>query len=405
MTPEPSVSCARCNVLNIQYDLHYNCSRCEKGNFNLCLACYRSAKGCHHWFGFGYNSAMRFQRADLPPNTEQPHVLSARRYERRSNVSHSEMPDPRMRLEEGVFCEGCFTHANTCYWHCDICLDGAWGYCNNCVQQGKHCTHPLEAVANQSARKGSTADLSLQRHQPMYLLGHDELYPAPLSSTTVNILPQSHLPHVPNPNSYSPISLTSYCDICHWQIAPSHTRYHCYICSAGNYDICTSCYHSLCAAGKIAPENGIQGKRRCLRGHRMAVTGFEDREGGRRRVVVRDMVGGWAPKEEESGPGNRGEQWRWREEDGTAVVHPSRAGGHVVDPAQRNLLFPTPDGSAGLRVLALWSYFPTGGDELAFPKNAEITEAEDINGDWFWGVFAGRKGLFPGNHGRVVSGM
>ncbi|GAB7339792.1 hypothetical protein MBLNU457_6342t2 [Dothideomycetes sp. NU457] len=360
-----------------------------------------SAKGCHHWFGFGYSSAIRFQRADLPASTEQPHVLSARRYKKRSSTSHVEMAAPSTRIEEGLFCEGCFAHADTCYWHCDICLGGAWGYCNNCVQQGKHCTHPLEAVANRSARKASTVDR--QRHQPMYLLSHDELYPAPLSSASVNTLPQPHLPHVPDPHSYSLVSITSSCDICHRQIPPSHTRYHCYVCSAGDYDICTSCYHSLCAAGKIAPEDGSQGWRRCLRGHRMAVTGFEDREGGQRRVVVRDMVGGWALKEEQEPSPDNGQQWGWREEDGTAVVHPSRAGSHAIDPAQRNMMFP-PDGGVGLRVLALWSYFPAGGDELAFPKNAEITEAEDINGDWFWGVFAGRKGLFPGNYGRVISG-
>lgn len=398
--PELSVSCARCNVSSIQYDLHYNCSRCENGDFNLCLTCYRSAKGCYHWFGFGYSAAIRYQRAELPPNTEPPHVLSVRKYKKRSNASNVEMPDSRTRLEEGLFCEGCFAYANTCYWHCDVCLDGAWGYCNDCVQRGKHCTHPLEAVASQSARKINTAEF--QRQQPMYLLGHDELYPAPLSSITVHNLPLSQLPHVPDPQSYCPVSITSCCDICHRQIPPSHTRYHCYTCSAGDYDICTSCYHSFCAAGKIAPENGSQGWRRCLRGHRLAVTGFEDREGGQRRIVVMDMIGGWALKEEESNT-NREEQWRWREEDGTAVVHPSRAGAHVVDSAQRNMLFP-PVGDVGLRVLALWSYFPAGVDELTFPKNAEITEAEDINGDWFWGVFAGQKGLFPGNYGRVISG-
>jgi hypothetical protein len=59
-----------------------------------------------------------------------------------------------------------------------------------------------------------------------------------------------------------------------------------------------------------------------------------------------------------------------------------------------------------LRVQALWSYFPGEGvsDELGFPRHAEIREAEDINGDWFWGVYAGSKGLFPGNYGRVVGG-
>jgi hypothetical protein len=65
-----------------------------------------------------------------------------------------------------------------------------------------------------------------------------------------------------------------------------------------------------------------------------------------------------------------------------------------------------PDGGVGLRVKANWAYFPAEGveDELGFPKLAEIREAEDINGDWFWGVYAGKKGLFPGNYGHVVGG-
>ena len=63
-----------------------------------------------------------------------------------------------------------------------------------------------------------------------------------------------------------------------------------------------------------------------------------------------------------------------------------------------------PDGGVGLRVLAQWGYFPAEGvrDELMFPKFAEVREAEDINGDWFWGCYAGAKGLFPGNFTRVL---
>jgi len=232
----------------------------------------------------------------------------------------------------------------------------------------------------------------------MYLLGGDELYPAPLSSTNLSNISQSVLPHVPDPTSYTTITISSSCDICNRQIPPSHTRYHCYVCSSGDYDICTSCYHSLCSTGKISAENGMHGWRRCLRGHRLAVTGYEDRERGQRRLLVREMVGGWALKEDDNSATLDKSQWRWREEDGTAVFH------HSTHDYSRRSLFP-PDGGVGLRVVALWSYFPTGrGDELAFPKNAEITEVEDINGDWFWGVYAGRKGLFPGNYGRVVGG-
>jgi hypothetical protein len=64
-----------------------------------------------------------------------------------------------------------------------------------------------------------------------------------------------------------------------------------------------------------------------------------------------------------------------------------------------------PDGGVGLIVHALWSWYPEDEveDELIFPRGAEITEAENINDDWFWGCYAGRTGLFPGAHVTVVS--
>lgn len=96
----------------------------------------------------------------------------------------------------------------------------------------------------------------------------------------------------------------------------------------------------------------------------MVIVGFEDRDGGQRRIVVRDLVGGHALKEEEQ--------------------------------ESRVQRYP-PDGGFGLRLLARWGYWPDVGDEdeLAFPRGAEIREAADVNGDWFWGVYGGAKGLFP----------
>ncbi|KKY23268.1 putative ring finger domain-containing protein [Diplodia seriata] len=85
--------------------------------------------------------------------------------------------------------------------------------------------------------------------------------------------------------------------------------------------------------------------------------------------------------------------------------NPSTTTNNNSGPAAAGLIlkkqFP-PDGGLGLRVLALWSYWPQEGvnDELMFPKGAEIREAEDINGDWYWGCYCGRKGLFPGNYVR-----
>ena len=93
-------------------------------------------------------------------------------------------------------------------------------------------------------------------------------------------------------------------------------------------------------------------------------------EGGQQRIVVREQVGGRRHKDDTTGSG-----------------------------AQQA---PPADSSLGARCLAWWSYFPKDdvSDELAFPKNAEITEVEDMNGDWSIGVYAGKVGLFPSNHVR-----
>ncbi|KAF4553377.1 Hypothetical protein D9617_7g031040 [Elsinoe fawcettii] len=238
-----------------------------------------------------------------------------------------------------------------------------------------------------------------------------------------------YLPHIPNPEAYAPLLLPCDCDICHRAIPSSSPRYHCFQCSGGDYDICSSCYTSLSTTGRISANDGPKGWRRCLKGHRMVVIGFEERERGLRRVLLRDLVGGWALKEDPTtsapalGPGATSEEqkaWRWKEQDGRLATAPTSridgvinvqtspllASGNGSGNANQGLGLSTlpPDGGVGLRVQALWSYFPAEGvqDELAFPKNAEIREAEDINGDWFWGVYAGRKGLFPGNYGRVV---
>jgi hypothetical protein len=153
----------------------------------------------------------------------------------------------------------------------------------------------------------------------------------------------------------------------------------------------------------------------------MVIVGSEDRDGGQKRIVVRDLVGGIALREDDgtqhvtdvtprqNNPGsppsspNHSATWSWRDEDGTLRNAHWKVGGNGGMPSGPGHHFP-PDGGVGLRILAHWSYYPADGvmDELMFPRGAEIREAEDINGDWYWGVYAGAKGLFPGNYGRVV---
>jgi hypothetical protein len=48
---------------------------------------------------------------------------------------------------------------------------------------------------------------------------------------------------------------------------------------------------------------------------------------------------------------------------------------------------------------ALWSYYPEEGEdgkgELMFPKHAQVREIEEVNEEWWFGVYAGDAGLFP----------
>jgi hypothetical protein len=299
--------------------------------------------------------------------------------------------DPALRLRTGVFCDICHDFAGGWYWQCDVCNEGEWGFCNSCVNKSRHCTHPLLSLR----LEGAVHDVTAQQNPSAWSASHRHgLVPFPISTS---------------------------CDICKYPISPSNTRYHCPCCNGGDYDMHAGCYVSLVKSGRIAPQNGHQGWRRCLCGHRMVFLGFEDRDGGQKRVVVRDLVGGAALREEDGGgemasdtvaPANVGagpppespatdrQVWTWREDDGT--VRNARFPEEHRGAAGRGL---PPDGGVGRRIVAGWSYYPGDNvtDELMFPKGAEIKEVRDINGAWYWGVYAGSSGLFPGNYGYVVS--
>jgi hypothetical protein len=446
--PEPHITCRSCNKDHIEYDLHYNCSRCDDGTYNLCQPCYRAKKGCKHWYGFGWAAWPHYQKqappGGYPPSHEYPHILRGHKYRRPldkltesvstpgSLVSED---DPDRRLEAGVFCDICSTWANACYWKCDYCNEGEWGYCNDCVNQGRHCTHALLPITHVGKDHTPPCTSTTIATDPQSSLRPDHLAPPfPLDSsppTTPPLTPRAaSLIGGPGQvtlvnSTFRPLTFTTLCNICTYPIPPSHTRYHCSTCNGGDYDICKSCYKKLVVSGRISTEDGIQGWRRCLRGHRMVVVGFEDRDGGQRRVVVRDLVGGLSLRDNDTSntdttspipPSHQqrdrphDDKWTWRDIDGsrqqTHHHHPQAHTDISSLPSQQKHTRYPPDGGVGLRVQARWSYFPAEEvtDELRFPRFAEIREAEDINGDWFWGVYAGAKGLFPGNYGRVVGG-
>ncbi|KAJ5083957.1 hypothetical protein NUU61_008536 [Penicillium alfredii] len=424
---EPSHSCGRCGKMNIQYELHKRCPQCKEGNFHLCLRCYRSGRGCLQWNGFSTSARATLEWILASSNHRPPqihesgHILWSIRYDRppdtarQTNSGERQMTsdNPARRLQAGLFCDICLSSANECYWKCGQCNEGDWGFCNHCVNQGRCCTHPL---------------LPIRR-----------IAQVPFSSATVAPADPTNTPTIlPDTESYKILSFSTNCDICTYPIPASVTRFHCLECNSGDYDVCTNCYLKLVATCKISKENGHNGWRRCLAGHRMIIVGFEDHHDGQRRVIVRDLVGGRALKDEhvarsprpppqpaadlsrlrklglETGAGRRGPSAsRLRtavplsnhshHAVSTSELSNTSSGSPVSQHASSFRRFP-PNGGVGLIAHALWSWYPEEEveDELVFPRGAEITEAENINDDWFWGCYAGRTGLFPGAHVRIV---
>jgi hypothetical protein len=137
----------------------------------------------------------------------------------------------------------------------------------------------------------------------------------------------------------------------------------------------------------------------------MVVVVFEEGSVGQRRIVVRELVGGHALKEDEldqivAVAKDSRPQWSWFEGHERRTRTTSN---HPISPQHQQLPahFP-PDGGFGMRVQAVYTWLPQEGrgDELSFPKGAEITEVEDINGDWYVGSYAGGRGLLPSGYVR-----
>jgi len=407
---EPSISCDRCGNRNIEYDLHWNCSECHNGNYNLCLRCYRTSRGCLHWFGFGHAAMQQYRKqippADSPPQQSLPHRLVGHRYLHPPTESIQPMipdsgsrstSDPRERLLSGPFCSNCLNFTPTCYWRCDVCNTGEWGFCTDCVNQGRCCTHALLPLTYQNRPVSPESQSQSPQH--------------PLPQSNGSRPRSSALPSAAKTapaKIYTALTISTKCAICTYPIPPSTTRLHCPQCNSGDYDIDFNCYHRLVYDGKISNEDGPKGWRRCQNGHSMVVIGFQDSNTGQRRIIVEDLVGGRALKDDVNA-GSSGE-WSWREGQQRQAKKLSRAatGQSTESPANDGIpamlkKYP-PNGGVGMHVQAVWSWWPeeAAKDELAFPKGAEIRECEDINGDWFSGIYCARKGVFPSHYCRVI---
>ncbi|KAJ4019978.1 hypothetical protein NW752_005079 [Fusarium irregulare] len=406
--PEPSVSCSRCNRAHIEYELHYNCSICANGQWNMCLDCYRAGKGCLYWFGFGYGAWTKWEKTRQQqgdPSLAKPHMLTASRYRPpRSAPGGADgrktltTDDPRHRLESGTFCANCSAWTNECYWRCNICNEGDWGFCNDCVNQGRSCTHTLLPLAHEASQPAQSRSGSPPR--------------SPGRPTAATIFKG---PNASNIGPFKPLTFTTRCDVCQEPIQPNQARYHCYHCTSalvpdaapGDYDICSSCYGNLVTQRQISPENGHSGWRRCLNGHRMVVVAFTDGKIGLWRYVAQDLVGGRGLKSEAPEKPEHRElgllKWVWHDNDQEFARLVTRDVPETA-PSESGFTqnFP-PDGGVGMKATARFGWYPKEGadDELLFPRGAEIKEIEDVNGEWFFGAYMGSRGLFPAPYVRL----
>jgi hypothetical protein len=467
---EPSISCYRCGRAGIQYDVYKHCGPC---GVDLCLRCYRGGRGCNHWFGFGHAAMVRFD-ASHPRRQSQvielPHVLAGTQYLKppAESIQHTESStttttsDPSSRLQEGHFCDHCGAFANACFWSCDYCNEGEWGFCNDCVNTHHCCSHALLPIAHKLFAPGGAVPRSYDPHT-----GPLNLTPADAHASFIRPIHHRSSPAHSAPSSatgltdastagpypdYVNLTITTNCDVCTSPIPPTDSRYHCPTHpsptptkpnATGDYDICTPCYHNLVKIGRITRDNGPAGWRKCPSGHRMIVTVFEASAadaGGQRRVILNDLVGGlkmtdddivaWqaalntadsttaaaAPPPSSFTP--RG-QWTWRDSNDPAEEADPAAGrrsrsrkstllqnaAQKGGGAKKSSRFP-PDGGLGKVCRALWSYYPEEGEEgkgeLLFPKGAVVGEVEEINEEWWEGVYAGERGLLPAVFVREV---
>lgn len=397
---EPFITCNRCGKEHIEHELHYNCADCHDGHWNICLDCYRKGLGCLHWFGFGYGGWNKWQRHHhADPSLPEPHKLLASRFiPPKAMIAPGEdrqawsTEDPYDRLQSGTFCALCLSWTNQCYWRCDSCNEGDWGFCNDCVNQGRSCTHALLPLQHQHA----TQQLASPPPSPR----------SPSNPSSATMMVGLNATSI---GTFKVLTFITTCDICRNPIEPTQSRFHCFSCVSsivpeskpGDYDICEDCYHDLVEGEVISPENGPDGWRRCLRGHRMVVIGFKDNKGGQKRHVVQDLVGGRRLQTEAIQGEARTQRWAWYEGDSK---HERFVAKNVSETAAQGPsssdIFP-PDGGFGWKATARWAWYPRSGDddELLFPKGAEIREIEDAttteSGEWYHGVYMGKKGLFP----------
>lgn len=352
ITAEPCITCEKCGKSNIAYELHMHCEQCKDGNYDVCLQCWRRGGGCLNWYGFGNNAIAFYHRiiglgVGKPSEWVFPHFLTGRRYHR---VKVRQPPTGPKDEDFSTQISGLNVELQSGFF-CSNCSafahDDFW-VCDIC-NDGEwgycyFCVRGGRCCTHPLLHVGSHPSTSVQ------------------SIESIGFLPSVKTPQ------FSSLICSIYCSICGLPVPLPGKHFHCTRCDDGDYDVCVDCYLKLVEDGQISEADGPRGWRRCLKGHSMIIFWFGIAVRGQLFMVVRDIV-----------------------RDNDLVLGPSRARGETTE-------------GGSLRFLALWSYWPKEGDddELAFPKGAEIQECEKTNGDWFWGIYCGRKGLFPSNHCRAI---
>ncbi|KAM3517500.1 hypothetical protein NHJ13051_008920 [Beauveria bassiana] len=341
-------------------------------------------------------------------STDRPRASSASRPNRAAELAiiHSAATTPaatspvpsghrrtmsQLYPEPSITCMRCNkTHIEyEIHYNCGICAGGHWSMCSDCYRSGKGCQYWF------GFGHGGWNKWRRRRQQR----GDDSMAP----------------PHILTPSRYQPPPSTpggadgrktltmddpqlrlesgTFCANCTSSLVEN--------AAPGDYDICSPCYADLVNSGRVSAENGHYGWRRCLKGHRMVVIGFAPGEVGHWRFIERDLVGGRKlriePVADESQSDTPSQKWSWKQEDQKlerlVTQEVSATAPNSDDSVTYTTLFP-PDGGVGLRVSAKWAWFPReeADDELLFPRGAEIREVEDVNGDWYFGVYMGAKG-------------
>ncbi|CAI4217846.1 unnamed protein product [Parascedosporium putredinis] len=271
---EPALSCSRCHRQNIEYGVHYNCGACAGATGTFAQTATEAARGVCIGSAPAHTAAEPVRAPkEAPIRNEDGWLQTAE--------------DPMQRLQSGTFCDKCSAWSNGCYWRCGTCNFGDWGFCNNCVNQGRCCSHPLLPYVYQPP--------STTHNTPP---GSPRAPKAP-HNTSISAGSLSAAAAGGGFSSFHSLTFVTRCDLCQDPIPPTQSRFHCFECVSsvepdtqpGDYDVCVSCYTNLVRERQISAENGLAGWRRCLAGHRMVVMAFQESTAGQKRYIVQDLEG------------------------------------------------------------------------------------------------------------------